>query len=120
MNNRPQYAEIERAGSLETENVRSQGQWNLFTGELEPISESPKPETQPETQWLFDPDFRLVLPEDRAGKEILVEDGIVLNFPGLGIGDRFQVTGGGRAPRTVENPKSQIGNDAERGAEGAI
>ncbi len=64
-------------------------QWNLFTGELEPIPESPKPEPQPETQWLFDPDFRLVLPEDVAGREIV-----------LVSGDRFRVPEKEPTPRT--------------------
>jgi CRISPR-associated protein Cas1 len=56
------------------------GQYNLFTGGLEPISnvlEAPVAESG----WLFDPDFRLVLPEDPAGKEVQVEPGISLFFP---------------------------------------
>jgi len=91
------------------------GQFNLFTGELEPIPESAEPEPQPETQWLFDPDFGLVLPEDRAGKEILVEDGITLSFPAGGqvSGAGFRVSGGGRAPGAVENLKSQIESPTE-------
>jgi CRISPR-associated protein Cas1 len=97
------------------QHVNSQGQFNLFTGELEPIPESPEPEPQPETQWLFDPDFGLVLPEDRAGKEILVEDGITLSFPAGGqvSGAGFRVSGGGRAPGAVENLKSQIESPTE-------
>jgi CRISPR-associated protein Cas1 len=91
------------------------GQFNLFTGELEPIPGPREPETQPETQWLFDPDFGLVLPEDRAGKEILVEEGITLSFPAGGqvSGAGFRVLGGGRAPGAVENLKSQIENPTE-------
>lgn len=54
------------------------GQINLFTGEVELPKGEPEP--VPEERWLFDPDFRLVLPEDRAGKEILVEEGISLSF----------------------------------------
>ncbi|HEV2499337.1 MAG TPA: CRISPR-associated endonuclease Cas1 [Terriglobia bacterium] len=75
------------------------GQINLFTGEVEP----PKgePERCLENLWLFDPDFRLVLPEDRAGKEIVIEEGISLNFPaiegirnrGQGKGERLEGTG---------------------------
>ena len=70
------------------------GQFNLFTAEVEPIPGMGEPEPQPETPWLFDPDFGLVLPEDRAGKEILVEEGITLSFPGEQVtGYRGQVTG---------------------------
>lgn len=54
-------------------------QFNLFTCEVEPAKG--EPESLPEERWLFDPDFGLVLPEDRAGKEILVEPGIALQFP---------------------------------------
>jgi hypothetical protein len=89
-------------------------------GELEP---------QPETPWLFDPDFGLVLPEDRAGKEILVEEGIALSFPeGQVTGYRGQVTeaqvSGGTARvgrdgwratgRAITNHQSQITNPTER------
>lgn len=55
------------------------GQYNLFTGEAEPIAQWEAPDP-PETGWLFDPDLGLVLPEDRAGKGILVEEGVALNF----------------------------------------
>jgi hypothetical protein len=48
----------------------------------------------PEEAWLFDPDFGLVLPDDPAGKEVLVEPGIALQFQ---VGDRLQVSEG-RAP----------------------
>jgi CRISPR-associated protein Cas1 len=61
------------------------GQINLFTGEVEPIADKSTP--PPEERWLFDPDFGLVLPHDRAGKEILVEEGISLSFPGQGSDD---------------------------------
>jgi len=60
---------------------------------LEAIPEPREPEAQPEERWLFDPDFGLVLPEDRVGKEILVEEGIALSFPAEVIGDRLQGTG---------------------------
>jgi len=89
------------------------GQFNLFTGELEPIPASAEPEPRPETQWLFDPDFRLVLPEYRAGKEILVEEGITLSFPAQELerqvtGNRLHGTG-----EAIENLKSQIENPTE-------
>ncbi len=54
------------------------GQYNLFTGELEPLLFE---EAVPETGWLFDPDFGVVLPEDVAGREIAVSQGVVLAFP---------------------------------------
>ncbi len=62
----PQHAEIEQAGCLGTESVPSQGQFNLFTGELEPLPRGAA--ALPEEAWLFDPDFGLVLPNDPAGK----------------------------------------------------
>lgn len=54
------------------------GQWNLLTGELEPLRPE---ETIPETGWLFDPDFGLVLPEDAAGRQVIVDEGLALAFP---------------------------------------
>jgi CRISPR-associated protein Cas1 len=54
------------------------GQWNLLTGELEPLRTE---ETIPETGWLFDPDFGLVLPEDVAGRQVIVDEGLALAFP---------------------------------------
>src|SRR5581483_2260327 len=54
------------------------GQYNLLTGELEPLRTG---ETVPETGWLFDPDFGLVLPEDVAGRQVIVDEGLALAFP---------------------------------------
>jgi len=54
------------------------GQWNLLTGELEPLRTD---EIVPETGWLFDPDFGLVLPEDVAGQQVIVDEGLALAFP---------------------------------------
>jgi CRISPR-associated protein Cas1 len=87
------------------------GQFNLFTGEVEPIPRPGVPESPPETPWLFDPDFGLVLPENPVGKEILVEEGIALNFPG----PERQVAGNGsqRTGKAIANHKSQIANPAE-------
>lgn len=56
-------------------------QYNLFTGELEPLRVE---EMIPQTGWLFDPDFGVVLPEDRAGREIAVSEGVTLAFPAAG------------------------------------
>lgn len=56
---------------------RGAAQYNLFTGELEP----PRMDEIPETGWLFDPDFGIVLPEDRVGQEIAVGEGVTLAFP---------------------------------------
>lgn len=53
------------------------GQYNLFTGELEPL----RTYEIPETGWLFDPDFGVILPEERAGQEIMLGEGVVLAFP---------------------------------------
>jgi hypothetical protein len=80
------------------------GQFNLFTGEVEPVPGMGELEPQPETPWLFDPDFGLVLPEDRAGKEILVEEGIALSFPAESKGTGYRSRGTGR---TNENRQSQ-------------
>lgn len=54
------------------------GQWNLLTGELEPLQNE---QIVPETGWLFDPDFRMVLPEDVAGRQVIVDEGLALAFP---------------------------------------
>jgi len=86
------------------------GQFNLFTSEVEPIPGTNDPEPQPETAWLFDPDFGLVLPEDRAGKEILVEEGVALSFPAESQGAGYKSKGAGR---TIENRQSQIENPSE-------
>lgn len=84
---------------------RTVGQFNLFTGEVEP----PKDEAErvPEERWLFDPDFGLVLPEDPSGKEITVAEGVTLQFP---LGHRPQITGNRsrRMADTIENSESQI------------
>lgn len=53
------------------------GQYNLLTGELEPLHTA----GVPETGWLFDPDFGIVLPKDLPGREVAVTDGITLSFP---------------------------------------
>src|SRR5947209_5266835 len=53
------------------------GQFNLFTGELEPL----RTYEIPETGWLFDPDFGVILPEERAGQEIMLGEGVLLAFP---------------------------------------
>src|SRR5579872_1083044 len=62
--------------------LRSQqeaGQWNLFTGELE-VLPAENGETV-ETGWLFDPEWHMVLPENPAGQEILVDEGLSIAFP---------------------------------------
>src|SRR5579871_884861 len=61
-----------------TQSEEIRGQWNLLTGELEPLRTD---ETIPETGWLFDPDFGLVLPEDVAGRQVIVDEGLALAFP---------------------------------------
>jgi CRISP-associated protein Cas1 len=53
------------------------GQYNLFTGDLEPQ----RFDEVPETGWLFDPDLGIVLPEDIAGREVAVAEGVTLAFP---------------------------------------
>src|SRR5437899_2380234 len=72
------------------------GQFNLFTGELERLPQEPAPLR--EEAWLFDPDFGLVLPDDPAGKEVLVEPGVALQFPVQGLGTRGSGLGKGRSP----------------------
>ena len=63
----------------------ARGQFNLFTGELEPFSD--RPAALPEEAWLFDPDFGLVLPDDPAGKEVLVAtEACCDSVQGLGTG----------------------------------
>jgi CRISPR-associated protein Cas1 len=125
MKNKPEAAEVNASfemraigtgvSDLACEKLPGSGpcQFNLFTGELEAVPAPAEPEPQPETQWLFDPDFGLVLPEHRAGKEILVEEGITLSFPGQGLerqitGNRLQGPG-----KTIANHQSQIANPTE-------
>jgi CRISPR-associated protein Cas1 len=55
----------------------SLGQYDLFTGKLELL----RTEVVPESGWLFDPDFGLVLPEDVAGRQVIVDEGLSLAFP---------------------------------------
>ena len=57
----------------------SSGQFNIFTGELEPLPLAPA--SPPEERWLFDPDFSLVLPDEVAGQQVIVDEGLVLAFP---------------------------------------
>jgi CRISP-associated protein Cas1 len=76
---------IELAGSS-TEAKFTAGQYNLFTSEVEPFPTDRPP--LPDEAWLFDPDFGLVLPDDPAGKEVLVEPGVALQFPVQGLGTR--------------------------------
>jgi len=54
------------------------GQINLFTGEIESDG---APEPAGIQGWLFDPDWNLVLPDDVAGREIVIDEGISLSFP---------------------------------------
>lgn len=56
-------------------------QYNLLTGELEPLPVLQEQEEVAESGWLFDPDFGLVLPEDVAGRQVIVDEGIALAFP---------------------------------------
>jgi len=74
--------------------IPAPGQFNLFTGDLEPISVNGHV-VSAETGWLFDPDWGLVLPENVAGKEIVVDQGISLAFPaGHAEGPREPLTFG--------------------------
>lgn len=55
------------------------GQLNLFTGEPEASALN---ESISEVQgWLFDPDWNLVLPDNVAGREIFIDEGVALAFP---------------------------------------
>jgi CRISPR-associated protein Cas1 len=72
---------IDSSKSALAESTSSQktiGQWNLLTGELE---SPPAPVEVPESGWLFDPDFGFVLPEDVAGRQVIVDEGLSLAFP---------------------------------------
>jgi hypothetical protein len=55
------------------------GQYNLFTGELEPIAAGNGEAAKP--GWLFDPVLGLVLPENPAGREIVIDEGVLVRFP---------------------------------------
>ena len=54
------------------------GQLNLFTGESET---PPRDEYLALQGWLFDPDWNLVLPDNVAGREIVIDQGVSLAFP---------------------------------------
>jgi CRISP-associated protein Cas1 len=93
----PSTAYRESGGLLQwTAKPPAQGQLNLFTGEIELLTDARA--RVPEELWLFDPDFGLVLPEGLAGKEILVEEGISLQFPALG---RLEATSQRRGPKPI-------------------
>lgn len=64
---------------LTPEGAISSGQFNIFTGEVELPPLAPPP--PPEERWLFDPDFGLVLPDDVAGRQVIVDEGLTLAFP---------------------------------------
>jgi len=57
----------------------SAGQWNLFTGELEPIPAQNG--DVPESGWLFDTEWGMVLPKNPAGQEVVVDEGVSIAFP---------------------------------------
>jgi CRISPR-associated protein Cas1 len=61
-----------------TTSTMAAGQYNLLTGELEPFLCEKE---VPESGWLFDPDFGLVLPDDVAGQQVIVDEGLSLAFP---------------------------------------
>ncbi|HEV3037649.1 MAG TPA: hypothetical protein VHA33_07685 [Candidatus Angelobacter sp.] len=85
-------------------------QYNLFTGE----PELPRTDELAETGWLFDPDFGIVLPEDVAGREVTLAEGVTLAFPaaaGLQLGKvpvRKGVAGVGFASVAVAGGSSEI------------
>ena len=60
-------------------------------------------EIPPETGWLFDPDFGLVLPEDVAGRQVIIDEGLSLAFP---------IT-----YQAIRKPPCQIGRDGARSLE---
>ncbi|MBI4444430.1 MAG: CRISPR-associated endonuclease Cas1 [Acidobacteria bacterium] len=91
------------AGRYGLGSVRLLGQWNLFTGELEPIAVSEG--KVPEQGWLFDPDWGLVLPENPKGREILVDQGVSVAFP-AGISDAGQRLIFGLLPEHLPEPPS--------------
>lgn len=53
------------------------GQLNLFTGELDSTHHDSASHLQ---GWLFDPDWGLVLPDQLAGREIFVDEGVSIAF----------------------------------------
>ena len=55
------------------------GQLNLFTGE--PEAGALRESVSGVQGWLFDPDWNLVLPDNVAGREIFIDEGVALTFP---------------------------------------
>jgi CRISPR-associated protein Cas1 len=99
--NKGSAAEVGRSLSAETQyESQTWGQYNLFTGRLEPAAAA-KP---PETGWLFDPDWNLVLPRDIAGREIVIDNGISLSFPARGSFLEGRPLATGPTPRSKDTP----------------
>ena len=82
-------------------------QYNLLTGELEPLTT----DEVPESGWLFDPDFGLVLPEDVAGRQVIVDEGLSLAFQISNNSIRKSpVRSDGTAARSFEHHLDSNGN----------
>src|SRR3990172_2720090 len=93
--------------TLTGENTSITGQYHLFTGELDPAwAERNGNGANAESGWLFDPDWGLVLPENPAGQEIVVDQGGSRAFPAGGSEvPREPLTFGAR-PRPAPEPVS--------------
>jgi len=83
------------------------GQYGLFTGELELL----RTDLVPESGWLFDPDFGLVLPEDAAGRQVIIDEGLSLAFPiGYASMRKPPVRSEGTGARSFEHRLDSNGN----------
>ena len=76
---KPAFADLSESVAAPRPALGSVGQYNLLTGELEPLRMIT--EEVPDSGWLFDPDFGLVLPEDIAGRQVIIDEGLSLAFP---------------------------------------
>jgi CRISPR-associated protein Cas1 len=80
------------------------GQLNLFTGELDSRAGLDGKGDSGIQGWLFDPDWNLVLPDDVAGKQISVDDGISISFPASRADVHPEPLVFGRRPRPQPEP----------------
>ena len=83
------------------------GQYHLFTGELDPVwAERNGNGARAESGWLFDPEWGLVLPDNLAGQEIVVDQGVSLAFPARGSEVPHEPLTFGARPRPAPEPAS--------------
>jgi CRISP-associated protein Cas1 len=79
LSDKPEISSAIRDAGVQSGNGKTAGQYSLLTGDLELIPANDG--EAPESGWLFDPDWGMVLPGNAAGREIVVDAGVSLAFP---------------------------------------